>query len=128
MILIKNNITLLRDILLLGKISDFFIRSLIIDREQNKEFKLYNYNGIDVTCSSISGGKLIGETKYICFDMRDYNVKIDLENSQIAIVGNYEKVFNKDIVANIKKFDKATKNEKISILNKLKSQIKDISK
>lgn len=132
MILIKHNIPLLRDILLLGKIPCFFIRSLIRDRVRNKEFKLYNYNGIDITCStysSVSCGKLIGETKYICFDMRNYNVEIDLKNNKIAIDGNYEKVFNKDIVYNIEKFNKATISDgKISILNKLKGQIKDISK
>lgn len=130
MILIKDiNIPLLRDILLLGKINDFFIRSLILDRKRNTEFKLYNYNGINITCcgTRIESYKFKNlEDSYICFDMGDYDVKISLEKNQINITGDYKKVFNKKIINGIIKYDKVDKDEKISILNELKREIKKI--
>lgn len=129
MILIKHNITLLREILLLRKINDFFIRSLIIERRENKEFKLYNYNGVNITCCGVcieSYRFKNLEDSYICFDMGDYDVKISLGKQQIAITGNYKKVFNEKIIDGIVKYDKVDKNEKVSIINELKREIRKI--
>lgn len=129
MILIKHNITLLREILLLRKINDFFIRSLIIERRENKDFKLYNYNGVNITCcgTRIESYRFKNlEDSYICFDMGNYDVKISLGKQQIAITGNYKKVFNEKIIDGIIKYDKVDKDEKISILCELKREIKKI--
>lgn len=114
---------------MLGKINDFFIRALIIERRENKDFKLYNYNGVNITCcgTRIESYRFKNlEDSYICFDMGNYDVKISLEKKQIAITGDYKKVFNEKIIDGIIKYDKVGKDEKISILNELKREIRKI--
>lgn len=122
----KYNVTLLREILLLGKIPYFFIKALSRDREyENTEFKLYNYNGVNITCSSVCQNSPDRE-EYIFFDMENYSIKVSLEKQQMLIEGDYKKVFNKKIIDGIVKFDNATTDVKVSIINELKREIRKI--